>query len=63
MPGIAVPLGVAVATGNPIGLIVMSAVKVGREATGRSTIEREAQRTAREIAAQPRVAFQKQGWI
>jgi hypothetical protein len=62
-PGIAVPLGVAVATGNPIGLIVMRAVQVGGEATGRSTIERETQRTAKEITAQRRVAFQKQGWI
>ena len=63
MPGIAVPLGVAVTTGNPIGLIVMSAVHVGGEATGRSTIEREAEWTAKEIAAPRRVTFQKQDWI
>jgi hypothetical protein len=50
-PGVAVPLGVAAATGNPIGLIVMSAVQAGGEATGRSTIAREAQRTAKDIAA------------
>jgi hypothetical protein len=43
--------GGVVATGNPIGLIVMSAVQVGGEATGRSTIAREAQQTAKEIAA------------
>lgn len=62
-PGVAVPLVVAATTGNPIGLIVGGAVKLGGEATGKSTIEGEAQRTAKEIADQLRVAFQKQGWI
>jgi hypothetical protein len=62
-PGVAVPLVVAAATGNPIGLIVSSAVKAEGELSGRSTIEGAAKRTADEIAAQLRVAFQKQGWI
>ena len=63
MLGVAVPLRGAVATGHPIGLIVMSTVQVGGEATGRSTIAREAPWTAKEIAVQRRVAFQKQGWL
>jgi Domain of unknown function (DUF4410) len=62
-PGVAVPLVVAASSGNPIGLIVGGAVKVGGEVTGKSTIEGAAKRTAKEIADQLRVAFQKQGWI
>ena len=62
-PGVAVPLVVAVATGNPIGLIVGGAMKVGGEVTGKTTIEGTAKRTAKEIAKELRVAFQKQGWI
>lgn len=62
-PGVAVPLVVAAASGNPIGLIVGSALKVGGEVTGRSTIEGAAKRTAKEIGDQLQVAFRKQGWI
>ncbi|MGH8065157.1 MAG: DUF4410 domain-containing protein [Candidatus Entotheonellia bacterium] len=62
-PGVAVPLAVAAASGNPIGLIVGGAVKVGGEVTGKSTIEGAAKRTAKEIADQLRVACQRQGWI
>jgi hypothetical protein len=62
-PGVAAPLVVAAATGNPIGLIVSSAVKAEGELSGRSTIEGAAKRTADEIAAQLRGAFQRQGWI
>jgi hypothetical protein len=62
-PGTAVPVAVAVASGNPLGLIVSSAAKVGGEVTGKSTIEGAAKRTAKEIADQLRVPFQRQGWI
>ena len=62
-PGQALPLAVAVASGNPIGLIVSSAVKVGGEVTGMSTIEGSAKRTAKEIAEQLKVGAQRQGWI
>jgi len=62
-PGVAVPLVMAAATGNPIGLIISSAVKVEGQASGRTTIEGTAKRTAKEIADQLRAAFQKQGWI
>ena len=62
-PGVAVPLVMAAATGNPIGLIISSALKVEGQASGRTTIEGTAKRTAKEIADQLRAAFQKQGWI
>ncbi|HYB41021.1 MAG TPA: DUF4410 domain-containing protein [Candidatus Methylomirabilis sp.] len=63
MPGVAIPLAVAAATDNPIGLIVSGAVKVGGEVSGQSTIEGSAKRTAKEIGEQLRWAFQRQGWI
>jgi len=63
MPGMAVPLAVAVESGNPIGLIVGGAVNVEGEVTGKSTIEGAAKRTAQAIAGQLRAACQKQGWI
>lgn len=62
-PGAAVPLAVAIATGNPIGLIVSSGIKVYGEASGRSKVEGRAKSTAKEIADQLKVRFQQQGWI
>jgi len=62
MPGMAVPLAVAVESGNPIGLIVGGAVKVEGEVTGKSTIAGAAKRTAQAIAGQRRAACQKPGW-
>ena len=62
-PGEALPLAMAVASGNPIGLIVSSAVKIGGEASGVSTIEGSAKRTAQEIAQKLKAAAQRQGWI
>ena len=62
-PGEAMPLAIAVASGNPIGLIVSSAAKVEGEASGRTTIEGAAKRTAQEIGTQLKGAAQRQGWI
>ena len=62
-PGTAVPLAVAVASGNPAGLIVSSAMKVHGEASGSSKVEGRAEQTAKEIAAVLRTRFQQQGWI
>lgn len=62
-PGEALPLAVTVATGNPIGLIVSSAMKIGGEVSGMSTVEGSAKRTAKEIADQLKAAAQRQGWI
>jgi len=58
-----VPLAVALASGNPVGLIVSSGVKVYGEASGRSTVEGRAQQTAKEIAAQLKTRFAEEGWI
>ncbi|MGR9071442.1 MAG: DUF4410 domain-containing protein [Gammaproteobacteria bacterium] len=62
-PGAVVPLAVAVATANPIGLAVMGGAKVAGEVTGRSTIEGSAKRTAEKIAEVLQSKFEEQGWI
>lgn len=62
-PGVAVPLVIAAASGNPIGFVVSSAAKVEGQMSGRTTIEGDAKRTAKEIGDQIKVACQKQGWI
>jgi hypothetical protein len=62
-PGEALPLAVAVASGNPIGLIVSSAAKVEGEVSGRTTVEGSAERTAKEIAERLKIGAQRQGWI
>lgn len=62
-PGAAAGAAVALATANPIGLIVSSAVKVGGEVTGRSTIEGRARQTAREIVEQMEPRLRREGWI
>ena len=62
-PGAAAPLAVAIATGNPLGLIVTSGVKVYGEASGSSNIEGRVQQTATEVAQQLKPRFQQQGWI
>jgi hypothetical protein len=56
-------MATAVATRNPIGLIVSGAVKAEGEATGRTTIEGAGRRTAQIIAERLRDGFQRQGWI
>jgi hypothetical protein len=62
-PGEALPLAVAVASGNPIGLIVSSAAKVEGEVSGRTTVEGSAKRTAQEIAEKLKVGARRQGFI
>ena len=62
-PGAAVPLVAAVATGNPVGLIVNTAIKIHGEQTGASTVEGDAKRTADEIAQRLQIKFREQGWI
>jgi hypothetical protein len=62
-PGMVAPLAVYAATANPLGLVVVGAMKIRGERTGSNTIEGAAKRTADEIAAQLRVAAEKQGWI
>ena len=56
-PGAAVPLAIAIASGNPIGLIVSTGVKLHAEETGESTIEGKAKETAAEIAKADQAAL------
>ena len=62
-PGEALPLAITLASSNPIGLIVSSAAKVEGEASGRTTVEGSAKRTAKEIGEKLIAAAQRQGWI
>jgi hypothetical protein len=62
-PGMVVPAAMAIATGNPIGLIVGGGAKIYREASGQNTLEARAKETADEIAEQLKLRFQERGWI
>jgi Domain of unknown function (DUF4410) len=62
-PGMVMPAAVAIASGNPIGLIVVGGLKVYGEASGRTTLEGRAKDTAHAIADALRVRFQDRGWI
>jgi hypothetical protein len=62
-PGMVVPAAVAIATGNPIGLIVVGGLKVYGEASGRNTLEGRAKATADAISEQLKIRFQDRGWI
>jgi len=62
-PGAVAPAAVAIATGNPLGLIVMGGMKVYGEASGSSGMEGRAKATAKEIADVLKTRFEQQGWI
>jgi Domain of unknown function (DUF4410) len=62
-PGMVVPAAVTIATGNPIGLIVVGGVKLLGAASGRTGLEGRAKATADQIAAQLKIRFQDRGWI
>jgi hypothetical protein len=62
-PGIFAPAAVAIATGNPIGLIVVGGVKGYNELSGRSGLEGRSQAIADAIAEQLKIRFQDRGWI
>jgi hypothetical protein len=62
-PGAVLPAALAVATANPIGLVVMTAVKTAGEVSGSSTIEGRARQTAKAISKELEPRFQQQGWI
>ncbi len=62
-PGAAAPAAVAIATGNPIGLIVSGGMKIYGEASGSSQLEGRAKATAKEIADVLKTRFEEQGWI
>ena len=63
MPGMVVPAAVAIATANPVGLIVVGGAKIVGAASGRSGLEGRAKATADEIASQLKIRFQDRGWI
>ena len=62
-PGMVMPGAVALATGNPIGLIVVGGMKVYGEESSKNTLEGRAKSTADAIAAQPKTRFQARGWV
>jgi uncharacterized protein DUF4410 len=62
-PGAAAPAAVAIATGNPVGLIVTGGMKIYGAASGSSTIEGRAKATAKEIADVLKTRFEQQSWI
>ena len=62
-PGIVVPAAVALATGSPIGLIVVGGAKVIGEASGRNGLEARGKATADAISEQLKIRFQDRGWI
>jgi hypothetical protein len=62
-PGVAVPAAVAIASGSPVGLIVVGGMKIYGEASGRNTLEGRAKATADAISEQLKIRFQDRGWI
>jgi hypothetical protein len=54
---------VAIASGNPLGLIVSGGVNLYGEESGRSTIEGRAKQTVKEITDQLKLRFEQQGWV
>jgi uncharacterized protein DUF4410 len=62
-PGMIVPAAVAIASGSPVGLIVVGGAKIYGEASGRNSLEGRAKATADEIAEQLKIRFQDRGWI
>jgi len=63
MPGMVAPAAIAIATGNPIGVIISGGAKVYGEASGRNTLEGRAKATADAIAEQLKIRFRERGWI
>jgi len=62
-PGMVMPAAVAIASGSPIGLIVVGGLKVYGEASGRNALEGRAEATAAAIAEELKIRFQDRGWI
>jgi hypothetical protein len=62
-PGMAAPAALAIATGNPLGLIVSGGMKLYGEKSGSSKIEGRVKQTVKEITDQLRQRFVEQGWI
>jgi Domain of unknown function (DUF4410) len=62
-PGAVVPAAVAIASGSPVGLIVVGGAKIYSEVSGRNSVQGRAKATADAIAEQLKIRFQDRGWI
>ena len=62
-PGTVMPAAVAIASGSPVGLIVVGGAKIYGEVSGRNALEGRAKATADEIADQLKIRFQDRGWM
>jgi uncharacterized protein DUF4410 len=62
-PGLIAPAAVTIATGNPLGLIIVGGMKIYGEESGRNKLEGRAKATADAIAEQLKIRFQDRGWI
>ena len=62
-PGVVVPAAVALATANPVGLIVVGGTKAYGELSGRAGLDGRAKATAEAIAEQLKIRFRERGWI
>ena len=62
MPGLVVPAAVVLATGNPVGLIVVDGVKIAREVSGANSLDARAKATADQIAEELN-QIQDRDWI
>jgi hypothetical protein len=62
-PGGAVPVGVAIATANPVGVLVVGGIKTHGELSGRSRIEGRVEQATTEIMKHLKPRFREQGWI
>jgi hypothetical protein len=62
-PGTVMPAAVAIASGSPVGLIVVGGAKIYGEMSGRNALEGRAKATADEISEQLKIRFQDRGWI
>jgi hypothetical protein len=61
--GVVVPAAVAIASSNPVGLIVVGGVKLYREASDKNGLEARAKATADAIAEELKERFEDRGWI
>jgi hypothetical protein len=62
-PGAALGVAALIATHNPVGLIVSSAVKVYGEESGSAKVEGRAKQIAKEIGDVLKKRFEQEGWI
>jgi Domain of unknown function (DUF4410) len=62
-PGLIVPAAVAIASGNPVGLIVVGGAKIYREASGKNGLQARAKATANAIADELKKRFEDRGWV